>query len=98
MLDHAHARTRWTDDGCTAFREGAQEVQRNRARIILKAVVEEWLPTTGLFGRKDQFDFEMFQDAGHVLKRGGIELVAETGYKELGFGHNYISVGVTRLD
>ena len=87
MPDHAYARTRWCDDGCLTFTEGTQEIQRYRARLIFKAVIEEWLPATGLFERKDQFHIEIFQDAGHVLKRGGIELVAETGYKKLGFWH-----------
>jgi hypothetical protein len=79
MLDHPYARTGGTDDRRVASRERAHKVQGNGAGLLLEPIVEERLPTTGLFGRKNQLDAEPLQQMDHVMQRPRIELIAETG-------------------
>jgi hypothetical protein len=55
------------------------EIQRDRACFIFKSIIEERLSAAGLLGRKEQLHAQALQEMGHVLERGGIELVAETG-------------------
>ncbi len=87
MLDHAHARAGWSNDRRVTFSKGMHEVQRDGTRLIFKAIVEERLSTTGLFGREDQVHAETLQNVRHILERGRIKLIAEAGDKELGLGH-----------
>src|SRR6186997_3385398 len=87
MPDHADTRAGRSHNRRITFAKGMQKIQRNRARLIFKPIIEERLPAAGLFGRKSQFHPEALEDAGHILKRGGIELIAETGNKELSFYH-----------
>jgi hypothetical protein len=88
MLDHADTRARWTDNRRVTFCKGTHKVQRDRPGLIFKTIIEERLSTAGLLGRENQFHAETFQDAGHVLKRGCVELIAETGNEKLGFWHD----------
>ena len=87
MLDHTHTRTRRADNRRIALCKGMHKVQCNRTRLIFEAIVEEWLSTAGLLRREGQFHSQVLQDMGHILKRGCIELIAETGKEELGFWH-----------
>lgn len=95
MLDHADTRTGGSDNGRITFGKGMHEVQGNRARLVFKAVVEKRLSAAGLFGRECQFHAQTLQDVSHILKRGGVELVAKTGNEELGFCHNLLFVWAT---
>jgi hypothetical protein len=67
------------------FGKSTQEVQRDRAGLILESIIEERLSAAGLFRREGQFHAEALQDAGHVLKRPRMELIPKTGDEELGF-------------
>ena len=87
MPDHADTRAGGSHNRRITFAKGMQKIQRNRTCLIFKPVVKERLSAAGLFGRKDQLHPEALQDAGHILERGRIELIAETGNKELSFWH-----------
>lgn len=81
MFDHADTGTGWSNDRRVVFRKGVHEIQRHGSGLIFEAVIEERLSATGLFGRKNQFDAELLEEARHILKRGCIELIAKTGDK-----------------
>ena len=72
MLDHAHTRTRRTNNRCIALCKGMHNVQCHGTRFISKAIVEERLSAAGLRRREDQFHTQALQDTGHVLKRGSV--------------------------
>ncbi len=87
MPDHAHARAGRSNDGSITLAEGMQEIHRDRTRLLFKPIIEKRLSTAGLFGGKEQFHAKALEDACHVLKRRGIELIAEAGNEKLGFSH-----------
>src|SRR5687768_12534153 len=96
VFHHAHARARGCDDQRVAFAEGMQEVLGDRACLVFKPIIEERLSAAGLLRRKDHVHAKTLQNVGHVLQRRGIELVAKTGDKKLGFWHLSLKVPTTK--
>ena len=79
MFDHAHTRSRRTDDRPITLRKGVHKIECNRPRFVFKAVVEERLSAAGLFGGKEQLHAQALQEMSHILERSGVELVTKTG-------------------
>ena len=77
--------------GASLFANACMKFKATGRVLSSNPLLKSGCPQQVCSGGKIQFHTQALQNMGHILKRGGVELVAEAGNKELGFWHDCLS-------